>query len=123
MSEATPHAARTPSATKTASRARTKGRRDARKVADLVRRAVDEGATTVEDIHKAIANLPLEVLERIDGFEDTLKSVRRIQEQSIGAVYNVIRRVNAEATRLAGDLLAGKPKKTARQPAKRQAKT
>jgi hypothetical protein len=123
VSEATPHAARTPSATKTASRVRAKGRRDARKVADLVRRAVDEGATTVEDIHKAIANLPLEVLERIDGFEDTLKSVRRIQEQSIGAVYNVIRRVNAEATRLAGDLLAGKPKKTARQPAKRQAKT
>ena len=123
MSEATPHAARTTSATKTASRARTKGRRDARRVADLVRRAVDEGATTVEDIHKAIANLPLEVLERIDGFEDTLKSVRRIQEQSIGAVYNVIRRVNAEATRLAGDLLAGKPKKTARQPAKRHAKT
>lgn len=76
-----------------------------RKLVDVVRKAVDEGATTVEDIHKAVADLPLEIIGRLDGFEDALKDVRRVQKESIGAVYDLIRRVNRDVTRLADDVL------------------
>ena len=70
-----------------------------------IRDAVDEGATSVEEIHKAIANLPLDVLERNGLFEETAAEVRKVQDRSIGAVYDVIRQVNDRVTELAGDLL------------------
>jgi len=82
-----------------------RGRPDGRKLADLVRKAVDDGATTVEEIHKSIAALPLDVLERLDVFEETVKDVRKVQESSIGAVYDLIRKVNREAAGLARELL------------------
>ena len=101
------HSAKTTRTRKT-TRARAAGpRRDARKLVDLVREAIDDGATTVEEIHKSIAALPLDILGRLDGFEDRLANVRRIQDESIDAVYDVIRRVNREVTRLAADLLEG----------------
>jgi hypothetical protein len=81
-------------------------RKEERSLADLVRQAIDDGADSVEKIHKAIAALPLEVLDRIDGFE-SLPKVRQIQEESIGAVYDVIRRANREIAKLAKELLAG----------------
>ncbi len=73
-------------------------------LADLVREAVEDGANSVEEIHRAIADLPLEVLERLDVFRETVRDVRRIQDTSIGALYDVIRRVNEEVTRLAHEL-------------------
>ena len=73
-------------------------------LADLVREAVDDGANSVEEVHRAIADLPLEVLERLDLFRETVRDVRRIQDTSIGAIYDVIRRVNEEVTRLAHEL-------------------
>jgi hypothetical protein len=85
--------------------ARRGARSEATRLADLVRKAVDEGATTAEEIHKTIADLPLEVLQRIDVFKDTVQDARRIQDASIGAVYDVIRKVNRRVTSLAGDLL------------------
>jgi len=91
---------------------RAKARRKGNTLPDLVREAVDEGATTVEEIHKSIAALPFDVLERLDGF-DALEDLRRAQKRSIGAVYDVIRKVNHEVTRLADELLA-----TARKRAK-----
>jgi hypothetical protein len=99
--------------------AKRSARSEATRLADLVRERVDEGATTVEEIHKAIADLPLEVLQRMDVFTETVKDVRRIQDSSIGAVYDVIRKVNHEVTRLAGELLQSRakrraPKKTAK---------
>lgn len=73
-------------------------------LADLVREAVDDGANSVEEIHRAIADLPLEVLARLDIFRETVRDVRRVQDTSIGALYDVIRRVNEEVTRLAHEL-------------------
>jgi len=76
------------------------------RLADLVRKLVDDGATTAEEIHKAIADLPLDVLQRLDVFQKTAKDVKRIQDTSIGAVYDVIRKVNREVTRLASEIPA-----------------
>jgi hypothetical protein len=78
---------------------------EVKKVADLVREVVDDGATTAEQIHKAIADLPLDVLERLDLFEETARNVRRIQDTSIGAIYDVIRKVDREVARLATEIL------------------
>ena len=67
-------------------------RRDVKKLAHRVRETVDEGANAAEEIHKRVASLPLDVLERLDALEDVVKDVRKVQEQSIGAVYDLSRR-------------------------------
>ena len=68
---------------------------------------MDKGATRVEEIHRAIADVPLEVMARNGLFEQTAADVRRIQDRSIGAVYDTIREVNHRVTELASQLLEG----------------
>jgi cob(I)alamin adenosyltransferase len=85
------------------------GRAEAKRLVDLVQREVDDGATSVEEIHKAIANLPLDILDRLDIFEETAKGARKVQEASIGAMYDVIRKVNDEVSKLAKEILTGRP--------------
>lgn len=71
----------------------------------MIQELVDKGATTAEEIHRAIADLPLEVMTRNGLFEQTAADVRRIQDRSIGAVYDTIREVNHRVTELASQLL------------------
>jgi hypothetical protein len=81
---------------------------DLRKLADVVRREVDAGANSVEEIHRSIAAMPLDVLEKLDVFEATVKEVRKAQEASIGAIYKLIHKVNNEVGKLAKELLDGR---------------
>jgi len=92
-----------------AKRAKGDRRAEAKRLVDLVQREVDDGATSVEEIHKAIANLPLEILDRLDIFEETSKGARKVQEATIGAMYDVIRKVNDEVGKLAREMLTGRP--------------
>ncbi len=78
-------------------------KRDVRK---LVHEAVEKGANSVEEIHKSIAALPLRILEEAGVMESTAKDLEKIQDRSIGAVYDVIRSVNDEVEKLAGEVLA-----------------
>jgi len=94
------------------------GRVQTKKLVDLVQREIDDGATSVEEIHKAIANLPLDVLERLDIFEEMVKGARKVQEARIGAMYDVIRKVNEEVGKLAKEILTGSP---AQEPAHEKA--
>lgn len=94
-------------------KARVKG--DLRRLADVVQREVEAGATSVEEIHKSIARMPLDILAKLDLFEKTVKDVRKIQEQSIGAVYDLIRRVNDEVAKLAKEMLDGRAAGAARR--------
>ena len=87
---------------------------DLRKLADLVQREVDAGANTVEKIHLAIARLPLDTLAKLDVFEKTAKDVRKIQEASIGAIYDLIHEVNHEVGKLAKELIGGRGRGTAK---------
>ena len=98
-------------------------RKEARRIADLVQREVDQGAKSVEEIHRSIAAMPLDVLERLDIFEKTVKDVRKVQAASIGAVYDVIHKVNHEVNRLAKELIDGRAesKKAVSKPAKKPA--
>jgi uncharacterized membrane protein len=78
---------------------------DEKALTQLIEEVVDQGATTVEEIHRAIADMPLGVLERLGLLEHTTSEVRRIQDVSIGAIYGLIREVNHKVAGLAGDLL------------------
>jgi len=74
-------------------------------VADLIQEAIDQGATTVEDVHKAIADLPLEVLEEIKVLEKPAGELKRVQDLSIGAIYDLIRNINEHVGKLASGML------------------
>jgi hypothetical protein len=75
-------------------------------LARLLQDQIDEGATTVEEIHKAIADLPLKVLEGSDLLKGSAKEVRRVQDRAIGAIYDLIRDVNRRVGSFASRLLA-----------------
>jgi hypothetical protein len=72
----------------------------------LVQDEIDKGTTTVEEIHKAIADLPLKMLEEIDLLKGPAKEVRRVQDRALGAIYDLIRDINHKVWTFASELLA-----------------
>ena len=74
-------------------------------LASFIQDAIDKGATTVEEIHKSIADLPLKMLEESELLKRPAKEMRRVQDQTIGAIYDVIRGINQEVGTLASELL------------------
>jgi hypothetical protein len=100
-----------------ARRAKGDGRVQARRLTNLVQRSIDDGANTVEEIHRSIANMPLDVLERLDLFKQTVKDVRKVQDTSIGAIYELIHKVNREVAKLATEMLE---RPAARKPARKK---
>jgi hypothetical protein len=84
----------------------TDGRSEKRKeLASFIQDAIDKGATTVEEIHKSIADLPLKMLEESELLRGPAKEVRRVQDHTIGAIYDVIRGINERVGTLASELL------------------
>ena len=79
---------------------------DLRKLKDLVQEVVDKGAKSVEEVHLAIAALPLDVLEGIEGLEEPAKSIKEIQQKTIGGVYDIIRKVNTKVSEIASDIIS-----------------
>jgi hypothetical protein len=77
-----------------------------RKLKDLVQELVDKGATTVEEVHKSIAALPLEVLEGIEGIGEKAGEIKEIQQKTIGNVYDIIRDVNNRVADIAEDIIS-----------------
>lgn len=70
---------------------------------DLIQQAVDRGATSVEQIHQYIADLPFETLERIGVLKPEQKSLRDKHRRSIGMVYDAIRGINRQIGELISD--------------------
>jgi hypothetical protein len=83
----------------------TERRTERKALAKFIEDAIDKGATTVEEIHKAIADLPLKMLEESELLKGTAKEVMRVQDQTIGAVYDLIRDINKRVGTLASELL------------------
>ena len=61
---------------------------------------IDDVTRAAEDIHKSVADLPLDLLGRLTSLETTLEPVRDGQARSIAAVYDLVRQVNARVRQL-----------------------
>jgi hypothetical protein len=83
----------------------TEKRHDGDALVRFIEDAVDKGTTTVEEIHKSIADLPLRLLEQSDLLRGGTKEVRRVQDRTIGAVYDLIRGINHRVGTLGSQLL------------------
>lgn len=70
---------------------------------DFIQEAVDKGATSVQQIHEHIADLPFEALEKSGLLEDDKLKLRDRQRRTIGMVYDAIRRVNRQVGELISD--------------------
>jgi hypothetical protein len=84
---------------------------DRKTVRKLIQDSIDKGATTVEEIHRSIADLPLKILEGSERLRRPAREVRHVQDRTIGAIYDLIRKVNEEVGAVAGDLLADAAKR------------
>jgi hypothetical protein len=80
----------------------------------FVQDAIDRGATAVEEVHKSIADLPLRILEQIDLLREPAKNARRLQDRTLGRIYDVIRRVNERVGGYAAALAGAAERRAAR---------
>ncbi len=81
-----------------------------------LRRVVDRNTEAAERIHRALAGFPLDVLEQLDRLERPVARVRKLQNRSIGATYDLVRGIEREVARLV------RPD-AAKQPAPRKARS
>ena len=70
---------------------------------DMIQQAVDRGATSVEQIHQYIADLPFEALERAGLLDGDKLKVREKKSRTIGMVYDAIRGINKQIGELISD--------------------
>ncbi|MBU2490021.1 MAG: hypothetical protein KKA60_11585 [Proteobacteria bacterium] len=68
---------------------------------------VNKGVTSVEEIHKKIADMPFSRLEEIAPLQDTAKSVHDIHDKTVGGIYETIRLVNKKVGEFAEEILDG----------------
>jgi hypothetical protein len=88
---------------------------DRKALAKFIQDAIDKGATTVEEVHKSIADLPLTMLEESELLRGPAKEVKRVQDHTIGAIYDLIRGINKQVGTLASELLTGAAKRRGTQ--------
>ena len=72
-------------------------------ITNLVQQAIVRGATSVVEVHRYVADLPFEALERTGVVDDDRLGLRRAQQQAIGVVYDAIRRVTTEVGKFVSD--------------------
>lgn len=77
-----------------------------RSFTEFVEDAVEKGATTVEELHKSIADLPLKLLEETELFRKPAREVRHVQDRTIGAIYDLVRDTNRRVAKLVSNLIA-----------------
>ncbi|HXJ35023.1 MAG TPA: hypothetical protein VMS22_13405 [Candidatus Eisenbacteria bacterium] len=73
---------------------------EARGIAATLHDTIDEVTSTVEGIHKSVAELPLDVLAEITPLKHTFEELKVTQNNTIEAVYGLIRKVNDRVRRL-----------------------
>lgn len=72
---------------------------------EMIEDAVTRGATTVEEIHKSIADLPLKLLEETEFFRKPAREVRHAQDRALSAIYDVVRDTSHRVAKLVSDLI------------------
>ncbi len=61
---------------------------------------VEWTAQAAENVHRAVAGLPLDLFEHVDGLKRPVARVRKLQDRSITATYDMLRGVNREVVDL-----------------------
>jgi hypothetical protein len=77
-------------------------------VQELVEKAIEDGATTVEQVHRSIASMPFDMLEHVDALQKPVGKAREIHDQTVGNIYETIRLLNERAGEIARGLLKGR---------------
>lgn len=70
---------------------------------DMIQEAIERGANSVEQVHQFIAELPLDALEKTGLMDDERLKLKAKQRNTIGMVYDAIRRINREVGQLISD--------------------
>lgn len=78
---------------------------DLKELRKMVEEAIDSGAKSVEQVHQAIAAMPLKYLEKVEMIESKARGVKEVQEKTIGHMYNLLRTINAKAGDFAEEIL------------------
>lgn len=96
--------------------------RDRNALLKLAQKAIDDGASSAEEIHKSIARMPLKVLAEVGALKKPVKEMDRIQDIAIGSLYELIRDINERVAGYAARLLAktGKATTSGAKPAARK---
>jgi len=71
-----------------------------------VQEQIEKSATAAEEIHKAVADLPLKMLEGSRRLRGPAKRMRRAQDRAIGAIYELVRKVARTVGDFASERLA-----------------
>lgn len=74
----------------------------------IVEQSIEDGATTVEQVHSSIASMPFDVLERIDALQKPVSKARDIHDDTVGNIYETIRLLNDRSGEIARRLLGNK---------------
>lgn len=70
---------------------------------DIVQQAIERGATSVQQIHDYVSNLPFEALDRAGLLDERARALRDRHQRTVGMVYDAIRRINREVGQLISD--------------------
>ena len=73
-------------------------------VVDVVENAVDRVATKAEEIHRAVGNAPITLLERLGLLASSADELREVHRDAIGVVYDLVRDINHSVHDLGQDL-------------------
>ena len=67
---------------------------------------IEDGATTIEEIHRSIADLSLELLGTFKPLEEPVKELRDLQSRAIASAYGLVRRANDRVEEVVAEVLA-----------------
>lgn len=87
---------------------------------DAVQQAIDNGASTVEEVYMKVSRMPFDQLERIAAIEGVVKRARGAHDQSIARLYDSIRAINKRIGKLADQALRRLGLESAARPRRRR---
>jgi hypothetical protein len=71
----------------------------------MVQDAINNGATSVEEVHKKIASMPLAAFKNVEGFGSLAQSTEDLTHATIGTIYDTIRQVNDQVGQISKQML------------------
>ncbi len=71
----------------------------------LIQGVIDQGATSVEEVHQSILAMPLDAIAKFEPFQSSAASVKDIQSKTLGTIYDTIRSINKSVSEMAPKML------------------